>query len=308
MSKTVSVFFNVDRAYVTMVDKTENGLELLYLNSTQSRIDLENPTNDDSVLGIQELKLFFSELKDFDRVTVTLPAENVLVTKFPGNDEMTPSQIRRLVDFELKQNYPQFNYDDFTVSVTTLSPKLDNTQMMLAVIIPNQIYLAASDIVATLGKPVDSIEISQLNAHTAFMYNYPEHADKNAVLLSIQNQFIDVSLSKNGQPAYYSLVSYSDVNQIPEIVEREFEKIKAESCDTINYAFYFGAALTKDVAMMCWETAMLCGFEGMRLNAFRMMKTNLGKREREYCSRTLQLYPPCIGGALPYYHKRIKLF
>ncbi|HOK15156.1 MAG TPA: hypothetical protein PK007_09595, partial [Candidatus Kapabacteria bacterium] len=61
MSKTVSVFYNIDRTYVTLVEMKDDGLELLYLNATDNRIDLENIESDESMLGVQELSSILYE-------------------------------------------------------------------------------------------------------------------------------------------------------------------------------------------------------------------------------------------------------
>lgn len=309
MSKTISIFFNTDRTYVTLVEKHKDGLELIYLNSTESRIDLENPDSDESVLGAQELEIMLDDLKTsgYSRVTLTMPAESVLVSKIPGGDSMKETDIKKLVNFEIRQNFPQFSFEDFTISVTPFATNNDGKQKMLCVIVPNDVLQVATNLIKTLSHKVDHIEISQLNAHSALLYNYPELIDKNVALVSVQNQFIDISLSKSATPSYYNLASFSSPEQIGEVIENEFQKILSECADTIDAAFFFGNRLNKDIMMSCWETSMMLGIEAKRLNPFRMMRTELESREREYCSRSFQLYPACVGGSLPPYHKRIKL-
>jgi Tfp pilus assembly PilM family ATPase len=310
MSKTVSVFYNIDRTYVTLVEMKDDGLELLYLNATDNRIDLENIESDESMLGVQELSSILYEIgDDINRVSITLPADNVFVSKVPGDDDLSVQDIKKLVNFEIRQNFPQFTFEDFSTTVVPLAPMLNGKKMLLCVIVPNDILSTATQLLKDLNLPfVNSIDISQINAHNAFRYNYPELWDKNVVLASIQNKFIDISLSKNGVPGYYNLASFSSNEQISEIIEKELQKILTEAAETIDAVFFFGANLTKDNFMMCWETAMILGLEAKRLNPFRMMRTQLGERERQYCSRTFQIYPPCVGGALPVYHQRVKLF
>jgi len=309
MSKTISIFFNTDRTYITLVNKKRDGLELLYLNSTKCRIDLENPESDESVLGIKELGIFFEEIgKDFNRIAITLPAESVLVNKLPGKENMPANDLKQLVYFEVRQRFPQFSYEDFTISVTPFARGINKKPQMLCVIIPNEIFDTAAKIISPLQMPIDHVEISQLNAHSAFLYNYPELASQNVVIASIQNQFIDISLSKAALPGYYNLAVFSSPLQIADALEKEFQRILSTASETIDAAFFFGNGLTKDVMLTCWETSMMIGIESKRLNPFRMMKSQLGQREKEYCSRTFQLYPPCIGGSLPLYHNRLKLY
>ncbi len=102
--------------------------------------------------------------------------------------------------------------------------------MLLCVIVPNDILSTATQLLKDLNLPfINSIDISQINAHNAFRYNYPELWDKNVVLASIQNKFIDISLSKNGVPGYYNLASFSSKEQISEIIEKELQKILTEA-------------------------------------------------------------------------------
>lgn len=310
MSKTISVFYNIDRTYITLVEMKDDGLELLYLNATDNRIDLENIESDESMLGIQELSSILYEIgDDYNRVSITLPADIVFISKIPGDDDLSVQDIKKLVNFEIRQNFPQFTFDDFSTTVVPLAPMLNGKKMLLCVIVPNDILSTATQLLKDLNLPfVNSIDISQINAHNAFRYNYPELWDKNVVLASIQNKFIDISLSKNGIPGYYNLASFSSVEQISDIIEKELQKILTEAAPTIDAVFFFGANLNKETFMTCWETAMILGLEAKRLNPFRMMRTQLSERERQYCSRTFQIYPPCVGGALPVYHQRVKLF
>ncbi len=309
MSKTVSIFFNTDRTYLTLINAEADGLELEYLSATEHRIDLESPDTEQSLLGQSELNELLNQVKEmnFDRVAITMPAENVLVNKIPGNRDMNADDIRKLVNFEIRQNFHQFRFQDFSVSITPLAPGNDKKETMLCVIVPNDVLKAATGFIKPLSQMIDFIEISQLNAHSAFMYNYPELAEKNIAIVSVQDQFIDISLSKAGTPGYYNLASYDSIEQIGEVIEQEFQKILSESAETIDGAYFFGNKLTKDAMLACWETSMMLGIEAKRLNPFRLMRTNLNEREKEYCSRTYQLYPPAVGGSLPLYHKRIKL-
>ncbi len=309
MSRSVSIFFNTDRTYLTYIEKQSDGLELLYLNSTDNKIDLAVADSDESISGMAELRAMFEEIGGaFDRVAITLPAESVFVSKIPGGSNLDTKDLKRMVNFEIRQLFPQFNFEDFITTVTPLAPTLDGKSIVLCAIIPNDVLSVATSAIAPLSNHVDSIEISQLSAHTALRYNYPELADKNIVLASIQSQFIDISLSKGGVPAYYNLISFSSIDKIGEVLEKEFEKILAESAESLDGAFFFGNNLNKEILMACWETAMLVGIEAKRLNPFRMMRSSLGRREREYCSRTFQIYPACVGGSLPSYHHRIKLY
>lgn len=309
MKKILSLFLNLDRAYLTGLTIDESGVSIDYINSTFHHIDLENIHTDESRNGAAELNKFFFEM-DFepDEISVTLPSESVLVTKFPGKKDMTDDELSQMLNLEIRQIYPQCDREDFTTFVVALQPENPKFHQMMGIIIPNEDFKVVNDLVQILNKPIRKFDITQLNAHTCFMFNYPEMTDKNVLLISIQGQFMDVSVLQAGKPVYYNLISISDYNQTGEYLEKEFAKIVPEYVQQLDACYYFGAGLTKNIGMMLWETASLLGiFEAKRLNAFRMIKSNLSKRENEYCSRTLHIYPACIGACLPELHKVIKI-
>lgn len=308
MKRTLSIFFNIDRTYVTITEPNEKGLELLYLNSTNNNIDLENIDDDYAQRGVKELEVLLSSFDvEIDKISITIPAESVMVSQFPGRQGMEESELRKLISLEIRNAFPTFNPDDFTSNIVPLERRLDGQSLMLAVIIPKQIILSCIDILKAYDLPIENIEISQLSAHSAFLYNYPEMINNNVIIIGVQDQFMDVSIISNGKPIYYDLVSLSDKNDIGAVFEAEYEKLITTAVDHIDHAYFFGTGLTRDMYIAVWETSMLLGINVGRLNAFRMMTTNLNARDREYCSRTMHIFPPCIGASFPSYHERIKL-
>jgi hypothetical protein len=309
MKKILSIFFNIDRTYLTGITIDNNGVSLDYINSTKHHVDIENIKTDESVLGVSELNKYLCDM-DFvpDEINVTLPSESVLVTKFPGRSDITDEEIRQMLSLEIRQLYPQYSLEDFTTYVVPLLPENPKLHQMMAVIVPNEDFKVIDDVLQILNKPVVSFEITQLNAHTSFIYNYPEMADKNVLFLSVQGQFMDISVLQKGKPIYYNLIALTDFKEIGELFEKEFNKIVPDYVSALDACYFFGAGLNKPVSMMLWETASLIGiYEAKRLNAFRMMKTNLSEREQQYCSRTLHIFPACTGAGLPSQHKIIKV-
>lgn len=307
MKKVLSIFFNIDRVYLTGLSIEEGGISLDYINSTIHHVDIENIKTDESRNGVAELSKFFFEMDfDPDEISVTLPSESVLVTKFPSKKEITDEEISELLNLEIRQMYPSCDQNDFTTYIVPLLPANEKLHQMVAVIVPKEDFKVIDEVLQIINRPVVKFDITQLNAHTAFLFNYPEMFDKNVLLVSVQGQFMDVSVLSGGQPIYYNLVALPDYNKTGELLEKEYAKIVPAYTDTLDACYFFGAGMTKPVSMMLWETASLLGiFEAKRLNAFRMLKGNLTKREKEYCSRTLHIYPACVGAALPSQHKVI---
>jgi hypothetical protein len=309
MKETLSVYFTSERVYLMMVEATDNGLDLKYINSTTKGIDLESPDSEDSRKGLRELEELMKDIDDGDyRLAVTLPSDIVLVSQFPGSKDMEVEQIKKLVNLEVRQAYPQFNQNYFASNIIPMAAKKDGTQMYIAVIIPKENFTNMKKVLSPLGRPISNIEISQFNAHTAFLYNYPEQTDSTVALLGIQPQFIDFSLIQNQVPLYYNLITYNDPSEIGDICTREFDKILAEYADFINSAYFFGHSLTKDLLTQIQEKIAGKVMTTGRLNAFRMMSTEMDERVKNYCIKTAHIHPPAIGACLPPYHERIKLF
>lgn len=309
MNIILSVYFSLDRTYITAVEQSKQGLIMHDLNSTENKIDVESIDSEESQKGISELLATIEDYrKDIVNVTVTLPADNVFVTQFPAPDSEDKKDIQKLVDFEIKQGFPQFNKEEFTVELVPFIRWLNRKNMVMAVIIANSNYQKAKKILSPIKELIDNIEISQLNSHNAFMYNYPDIAEKTVALFGVQEKFVDISIINNGKPAYYNLISLKNKNKIGDILEHEFEYLLSQIVKQIDHNFFFGPGLDKEFLMQCWESSMMLGVEAKRLNPFRMMRTTLSQRKREYSSRVFHLYPPCIGGCLPSYHDKTKLY
>lgn len=308
MKKILSVYFASDRTYLALTEPKPKGLQLSYVNSTTRPV---NFTDDPDAIngGIEELNSVLEEIGDEDlRISVTIPSDNVLVSRFPGREKMSTGDLRQLVNLEIRQNYPQFNFEDFTSNVVPLAAKIDGTIMILAIIIAKQDLESCRKALKSISRPISKLEISQMNAHSAFLYNYPDRKDKNIALVGLQNGFADISVIKSSQPVYYNLAAFSSSDQIGEVIEAEHTIITSEYVENIDAVYLFGSGLTKEILTSAWETAMLLGMEAEKLNAFRMMSADLSQREKEYCSRVSHIFPPCIGGCILPYHERIKLY
>jgi hypothetical protein len=309
MVKTLSFFFNIDRTYITGISSSSAGFSLDYIDSTIDQINFEKLDSEESRNGIAQLNKFINEMEfKPTRITATLPAETVFVTKFPGRKDFTPDEFRKLVALEIRNAYPQFNFEDFDISLIPFKESKDKKQMMLAVIVQQSDYTIINEILEPIGIEISKFEISQFNAHSSFIFNYPEMKSKNVAILGIQGQFVDLSVIRGNELIYYNLSSIDSPDRVGEVFEREYNKIIQSYTDSIDACYFFGSGLNKNISLALWETSMMLGiYEAKRLNPFRMLKTNLDSRHREYCSRTFHIYPACVGGTMPPWHEVIKI-
>ncbi len=309
MKTALSVFLNSDRTYIAAIEPRQSGLYLAYINSTSAAFDFQQPGIDPDDESLNQIKQLLGEIPgDVERISVTIPSDTVLVTQIPGNEDMDMEQMRQLVSLEIRQTFPKFSFEDFAANVYKIYPGKESTAMLLAVIIAKQDLTNIGDFFKQYYGKIDNIEISQLNAISGFFYNYPELADGTIAIFGIQNNFVDITLMAMGKMIYYNLAPINDENELADICTQEYDKLLASHADYIDKAYLFGAGLTKDAYLKVKEESVKKGIDVQRLNAFRMMSTELNQRERDYCSRVSHVFPPCIGGALPAFFERIKIY
>jgi len=305
----LSIFLNVDRTYLTGVCTGKKGLEVIYVNSTNNPIDLEILNENFDQPGVYELQELLKNLPfQPDKLTMSLPAESLFVTQFPGQANINQTELKALINLELRHNFPQFDIKDFTCTLLQMSPKLNGDVNIVAVVVQKATYRACTELVKNINLPIQKIEVSQLNAQNSLAYNYPEYKDKTIVIFGFQNNFIDISLISSRKTAYFQLRSYSSEAEIPGICKQEIEKILFENSEVIDSVMAYGISLTQQTLKGIREALHEFIPEVNRLNAFRMTSTSLEQRDKEYCIRTAHIFPSCIGSTLPEYHERLKLF
>ena len=307
--RTLSIYLNTDRIYLTGVRVENNRAMLDYIESTNHHLDLENIDNSESKNALSELEAILSGLEfKPDKLTVTLPAESIFITKFPAKQSFSKEQLRQLVNLELRQAYPEFSYDNFEVMIAPIYSVKSKKDYMIGMIILKSDLEFLSSFFTKFNLKISNIEISQFAAYSSFMFNYPEMRDKTIMIIGYQGQFLDCTVHRNGETLYYNINSISDPNQIGEATENEYAKIIESAVDEVDAVYFYGSSLTRNITLALWETGMVLGImEAKRLNPFRMMGTSLDKRHLEYCSRTFQIYPPCVGSGLKRWHSLINL-
>ncbi len=307
MEKVLSIYLNTDRTYITKVIQNPEGLELEYLNSTSQPIDIESIHLDPSLSILRDVENIIDQTEqDFDKINIVFPADSIIIAHMPSKLDIQKEEIVELVSLEIKRFYPNLNITNFEIQVFQLPVSQSQTFSQVAVIIQKSDIDFFNSFFAKYNKKIYYTYASQIAAANAFLYNYPELAEKYSVIVGAQNNYMDITILKSNQLVYLGLVNYQNTAEIPELLEQEINKLMGNVVPELNGGlFYYGNDINKEVAMALWEISMLLGLEGKRLNAFRMIKTKLDTRDREYISRTLQIYPSCIGAAIPPYFNHI---
>lgn len=299
--KIHSIHFDIDQVFFTNLETSENGIFLNYINSISdgnfATIDLENLAEYSEINS--EIARFCSEAGDADSVAITLPTESVLISYIPSDEKMEHSQIKRMIELEINNSYPESTISDFTVILYDFAERMDGNKMMVAAIIPNIILKNINQIFAPLGLPISKINISQFASQNSLLYNYPEQKDKAVALISIQKEYIDLSVMKEGKSIYLSKIYYDAAEELNSILEDEFNIVMTNYVDYVETAFICGKYLTAEILQQCEAKLAEFLMTASRHNTFKMVRTNLEQREKEYCSRTAHIYSACIGAILP---------
>lgn len=304
MEPLISVFFDTDRCYVALLEPDAKGWSLAYINSTRQPVDLSGGSDDD-IAAVVELHEVFMEIAGAaSKVHITLPMESVFVHQFPAPSGMAAQEVRDLVRFEISQHFPYQDAAGFTSVVYPMCPRLDETRMMMAVIVERSVLASVNRLVQPLGAETGRIEVAQLAAHNTFAYNYPETGGSSFIVFGVQDRYMDVSVVKDNNICYYQLTPLGDRSQIGNVCEEQLDKVLEEYVPFVDAAFLFGSGLTQDMLSAVTQKLTI---PVQRLNAFRMTSTTLGERERAYCTRVAHIFPPCVGNALPELRKGMEV-
>ncbi|MCX6155419.1 MAG: hypothetical protein NT007_14795 [Candidatus Kapabacteria bacterium] len=308
MKQILSIFFNSDRTYLSIVEPTRKGLKLVDIFATNQSVNFQLADDSEVFVAAAEIEAILGETqREIEEINIVFPTDQAMLRQLPSQQGLSNNEIIKLVKLEIKQEYPNINFDEFSAYVTPFKPLANEPEKILATIIPKNDISIAKKLLENLHLPINRIEVSQLSAHKAFLYNYPESAEQIVAFLAVQKQFIDVSLISKGELIYYNLVAYNNEKQIGEICEIEFNKLLMGHVSWIDFVYFFGSGLNKNILNYGNEALVNLGLFSGRLNPFRMFSTNLDERVRQYCDRTAHIYAPCIGSCIPDYHPTIKL-
>ncbi len=309
MKYHLTAYFNEERIYFALLEKGQKGFKAIDVNSTHhpfSFMNIEEPSNSDAKREIEEI-LSEYEPSEIEKISVALPTDNIFITQFPAHPDISVEELKNLVNFEIKNSYPQFSYDDFNSNVYELVPH-NSKYMMIAVIISKKDLEQCSELLSILNKPINNIEISQFNAHNAYIYNYPDKHWNTVAFFNIGSSFIDFSIMLNKELFYYSIIATSSESTISQIIYDALNNAQIKYQIVIDAVNLFGSNLNKQIFEETRNLLMKTYTDCQRLNAFRMMESNLSNRKRDYCSRVAHIFPACIGGIFPSIHKKFKLY
>lgn len=180
---------------------------------------------------------------------------------------------------------------------------MDGTELLLATLVPlSFLQLIEQRVAASI--PVIATT-RQFSAHSALLYNYPETHTSTSMLIGVYETTVEISVLTNGAISYYNAIPLQSVDTLADICDAEIEKILSGYAPMIHGIYCFGSALTLDVFSSIKVRLTGLALQIERLNAFRLTKSTLTVRQREYCARLAHIFAPSIGAALPLVHNAV---
>jgi len=294
MEKTISMYFGTERTYITRIEPGEKGLQLCDIGVITETVKSDTDYMD----ALIRLESFLPQMSEGTATaTIAVPVENIFVHQFPAVDTSDITQVRRMLEFEIKHAYPQHSFDDFTSAVYPMAARTDGTTMMLAIMMEKKYLMACEFILTMTGVPLLNIQASHFAAHGALLYNYPDSINSICLIIGVQENYCDVSVLKNGELAYYNLLVLSSPDEFSSVCEKEIEKLLSGYVSYIDAAFCYGPGLTNNVLSQAQQALSI---PIQRLNPFRMMSSTLQSSEdRDFCAKAAHLFVPAVGSALP---------
>lgn len=308
MKRILTLYFLPTRTYIAVLEKANKGLKLLNLSTSSTPVDLENLENPTNEQALEELYTTIEDISQETKfVSISIPMEYLIITQFPGRPQLSRDEIMTVLDFEIKQNYPQFNPEEFPTYLFELQPRKERIHF-LAAIIPKKIFQTIKSIANQSNKTVQRIELSQISAHNCFLYNYPEERNNFVALFNLSDNFIDYSVIKGEEFYSYNLIKYNNEADIPRLIEQNVSKVNNEFSIHINSLYFFGTNLNKIIINNLNEHFKSKNLNIKRLNAFRLVANGMDENSKQICARIAHHFPACIGSVLPEYHKKVKFY
>ncbi len=299
--KSLTVFFNSDKVYSGIFERNNKGLTLLDISSTLDPVDLDDIDDEYSKKAINQLNRNLSAAEHkVEELNVILNNESAFWTIMPGTMDMDKSNLKELLELEIRGNNQSFKISDFTFRIYPYGQKdEDDSEMLFVVFIRKSIIENCKKALEITGLDISYITMAQIASQNTIEYNYPDTSHLYDLLINVEDSFCDISLSNNNTSYYYDLLKNDSDESLIESIENEITKLKSNGFSPGN-ALVIGTRLNKSFLSNLSDSLNL---EVKRLNSFRLVRADIDDRLRQYCIRTSHIFSPVVGGALNSFDK-----
>ncbi len=289
-----SLYIGKYSTLLVVLEKNENGYNLMYIKRIKNILNLnELLTNPNFTIVINEIcgVLHQYSITDF---FVTLGTDYYITTNIPRSFIDNKNDFLKLVDLSIKQHYPDKTIADF--GIKSIPIHYEN-KIEFVCMINKDIIFATKNLIEMLGYTLTDVNPAHISIINSYMYNYIDSILERAVLIQLlDNVFEFTIIADNNLIGLEYCVIDRDVSSV---LETKIEQIVNDYSIKVDSIYLYGDTLNKQTYIKCWETSMIFDINCKRLNALRLISSNLSKREKDHCMRMFHSYNYCIGAALP---------
>lgn len=298
MKKNLCVYFGESRTYFCVTERTSRGIELKYIKSLKLIPDFDEKEFYDGSFQYDLGEVTNEAVREIEKIIPVMPYSKVFSCLMPAPKNMTVEELKKLFKFELRQNFSDTVYEDFSAYCLPFSMSMGDENYILGLFVRNKVAEICKSFLSAFNLPIDDMVLPQKAIVHAYDLNYPENSSKLSVLLFFGFKFSSVTVCKGKEMLYYSGMNYDNHLLEIENFQREIEKAKELINEDFDNLFLYGEALTPMI-LEEYKKAFRNKFSFIsRLNAFRMLTTKLGGEYREYCNRMAHVYPACVGAGI----------
>src|SRR5688572_25277390 len=108
MENTLSVLFDHDRTYISVVKPTPVGIALEQIDSVAATINIAD-VHENAGEALQELEEILKNISfNIKTATAVFPTSAAAIHQFPASADASPNEIRELLEFEIRQQMPGY--------------------------------------------------------------------------------------------------------------------------------------------------------------------------------------------------------
>jgi Tfp pilus assembly PilM family ATPase len=225
------------------------------------------------------------------RVAIALDTALLFLNTLPVEDGMPRPRINELIEWELRQYFPEAQPREYITDVHVMSTHREQGwNELLTVSILRRHTIAIREALKALGLTLHIVDVDHFSADMALRINYPDTYRRYLALVGVKENRLDISLMKNGTLQSYS---YTTVKTDQEIVDQ----IAALSRETkgIYSITVYGPHLDKDLLVQIRRGSALLV---EALNPLRHISVSDNLRLADHLSVPSYRFASAVGVAL----------
>lgn len=225
------------------------------------------------------------------QVAVALETSLLFLNTLPVEDGLPRPRITDLIDWELRQYFPEARPREFITDVHVMSTHREQGwNELLAVSILRRHTAAIRQALKALGLTLHIVDVDHFSADMALRVNYPDTYRRYLALVGVKENRLDISLMKNGTLQSYSYVTVKTDQEIVDQIATLSREAKGIYSITV-----YGPHLDKDLLVQIRRGSALLV---EALNPLRHISVSDSLRLADHLSVPSYRFASAVGVAL----------